>query len=229
MRPLHKGHVYIAAQFLWPSMQPRCGFCQWSPSSPNPYEGWIEVIQGYLNHQPHPDRLVGLIPCDRRVFEDESWFCVVSREPLAEGHVRLICRHHVRDLSSLRGYSEDNLDPGVIEAARSTLLDDLIIAHDVVLGYDKRIEDAVILSGLNQEHHLYFAIVPVSRFDQGTLHTLGEARAVYEDMSLPKKRRRWEARVADFSETARCLREVTTRVIRSRPGRRRAGLIVEKE
>lgn len=210
-------------------MQPRCSFCQWSPSSPHPYEGWIEVIQGHLDHQPHPDRLVGLIPCDRRVFEDESWFAVVSREPLAEGHVRLICRHHIRDLSALRGYSEDNMDPGVIEAARSTLLDDLIIAHDVVLGYDKRIEDAVILSGHAPDRHLSFDIVPVYRFDHGTLHTLGEAQAVYGDMSLPDKRKRWEARVADFSETARNLREVANRVIRSRPGRRRAGLFVEKE
>lgn len=210
-------------------MQPRCGFCQWSSSSPIPYDGWIDVIQGHLDHQPHPDRLVGLIPCDRRVFEDESWFAVVSREPLAEGHVRLICRNHIKDLSALRGYSEDNMDPGVIEAARSTLLDDLIIAHDVVLGYDKRIENAVVLSGLSHEHHLYFDIVPVYRFDHGTIHILGEAQAVYQDMSLPEKRKRWGARVADFSETASQLREVATRVIRSRPGRRRAGLFVEKE
>ena len=210
-------------------MQSRCGFCQSSPKSPTPYEGWIDVIQGHLDHQPHPDRLVGLIPCDRRVFEDESWFCVVSREPLAEGHVRLICRNHVKNLSALRGYSEDNLEPGVIEAARSTLLDDLIIAHDVVLGYDKRIDDAVILSTVSREHHLNFDIVPVYRFDHGNLHSLGEAQAVYEDMSLPDKRKRWEARVADFSETAQRLREVATHVIRSRPGRRRTGLIVEKE
>jgi hypothetical protein len=210
-------------------MQFRCGFCQWSPPSPHPYPGWVEVIQGHLDHQPHPDRLVGLIPCDRRVFEDESWFAVVSREPLAEGHVRLICRNHIKDLSGLRGYSEDNLDPGVIESARSTLLDDLIIAHDVVMGYDKRIEDAVVLSGLSPERHLYFDIVPVYRFDHGTIPILGEAQAVYQDMSLPEKRMRWKARVADFSETARHLREVATRVIRSRPGRRRAGLIIEKE
>ncbi|NOQ53243.1 MAG: hypothetical protein GQ558_01410 [Thermoplasmata archaeon] len=206
-----------------------CGFCHWSSSSPHPYERWIEVIQGHLDHQPHPDRLVGLIPCDRRVFEDESWFCVVSREPLAEAHVMLISRHHVRDLSALRGYSEDNLEPGVIEAARSTLLDDLIIAHDVVLGYDKRVESAVVLSGLKTDHHLYFDIVPVYRFDHGNLHTLGETQAVYEDMSLPDKRKRWETRVPDFSETSRRLRDEANRVIRSRPGRRRAGLVVEKE
>ncbi|MCK4969309.1 MAG: hypothetical protein KAS77_02235, partial [Thermoplasmata archaeon] len=70
---------------------------------------------------------------------------------------------------------------------------------------------------------------PVYRFDHGTIHILGEAQAVYEDMYLQDKRKRWEARVADFSETAHSLRDEATRVIRSRPGRRRTGLIVEKE
>ncbi len=210
-------------------MTERCGLCHWSPVTQVPLDGWIGVIQGYLDHQPHPDRVVGLIPCDRRVFEDGSWFCVVVREPFAEGHVRLVCRDHISDLSQLRGYSEHNVDTSVLEAARSTLLDDLIIAHDVVLGYDQRVVDAVLLNRITDTKHLFFDIVPVYRFDHGSLQVLGEASALFKDMSLPERRKYWTGRVGDFEETAQRLREVAGRVIRSRPGRRRAGLVAGDE
>ena len=210
-------------------MKERCGLCHWTPATQAPLEGWIGIIQGYLDHQPHPDRVVGLIPCDRKVFEDESWFCVVAREPFAEGHIRLVCRDHISDLSQLRGYSDHNVDQSVLEAARSTLLDDLIIAHDVALGYDSRVTDAVVLQRSTRHRHLFFDIVPVYRFDHGSLQILGEASAMFKDMSLPDKRKYWKARVGDFVETSQRLRDVAGRVIRSRPGRRRAGLVAGDE
>ena len=101
--------------------------------------GWIEAIQGYLDQQPQPDKVDGLIPCDRRVFEDDAFFCVVAREPLAEGHVRLICKYHLTDLGQLRGITSDDVDNIPLDTVRSSLLDDLIIAHDVVRGYDRRV------------------------------------------------------------------------------------------
>ena len=210
-------------------MTQRCGLCHWSAGSPYPIPGWVESIQGFLDNQPHPDKVIGVIPCDRRVFEDESWFCVVCREPLAEGHVRLICRYHLADLSSLRGYSEDALDQAQVEAARNTLLDDLIIASDTVMGYDKRVARVVVLSDTSTDEHLYFDVIPVYRFDHVSLQSMGETRAMFTDMSLPEKRRYWEVRVKDFEETAQRLRDEAERVLRSRPGRRRAGLIVDNE
>jgi hypothetical protein len=176
----------------------------------------MEAIQGYMDSQPHPKRVDGLIECDRRIFEDDSWFCVVSREPLAEGHVRLICKHHVSDLGQLRGHSDGGMEPGVMDSIRSSLLDDLIISHDVVVGYDERID-------------LYFDIVPVYRFSPGTLHTLGAAASVFEDIPLVQKRKHWEQRRQDFEETGQRLREEAVRVLRGRPGRRRAGLRIGGE
>jgi hypothetical protein len=192
-------------------------------------EGWVKTVQGHLDYQPHPDRIDGLIECDRRVFEDDAWFCVVEREPLAEGHVRLICKLHVTGLHQLRGPSGTDLDTSQVEAVRSNLIDDLIIAHDVVMGYDPRIVDAIVVSGTAPDHHLYFDIVPVYRFDHGNLHSLGEASAHYEDISLQEKRIYWKQQQEDFSQMASRLREVASKVIRARPGRRRAGLTADEK
>ena len=191
--------------------------------------GWIEAIQGFLDQQPHPDRVDGLIPCDRRVFEDDAFFGVVASEPLAEGHIRLVCKHHLTDIGQLRGITSEDVDGAAVDAVRKDLLDSLIIAHDVVRGYDPRVTHAIILSGTARNLHMYADIVPVYRFDHGTLPTMGERAAGWEDMDLQDKRALWKRQVDDFAETAQRLREVAGRVIRSRPGRRRTGLVAGDE
>lgn len=210
-------------------MAKRCAFCYSGEEDRTPVEGWIEVHQRYMDHQPHPDRLDGLIECDRTVFEDETWFAVMEREPLAEGHVRLICKHHLTDLGQLRGPTDAEVDQTDIDAVRANLIDDLIIAHDVVLSYDDRVEDVVIISGTEEGAHLYFDIVPRYRFQHGTLHALGETSAIFQDISLPEKRHFWESHIEDFRETGGRLREAAGKVIRGRPGRRRAGLVAGDE
>lgn len=210
-------------------MTERCDLCYWTTRDPHPTPGWIEAIQLYLDRQPHPDRVDGLIPCDRRVFEDDAFFCVVEREPLAEGHVRVICKHHLTDLGQLRGITSEDVDGAVVETVRSNLLDNLIIANDVVRGYDPRVTHAVIMSGTTPNLHMYADVVPVYRFEHGSLQTLGERAAGLLDLSLEEKRRRWQRLSDDFAETAERLREVAGRVIRSRPGRRRAGLLAGDE
>jgi len=207
----------------------KCAFCYWEPKHPFPAEGWVKAIQLFLDQQPHPLRSDGLIPCDRRVFEDDAFFCVVSREPLAEGHVRVYCKYHLTDIGQLRGITSGDLDGAAVDTVRSNLLDDLIIAHEVVRGYDPRVTHAVILSGTEKGGHMYADIVPVYRFDHGTLQTLGERAAIMEDMSLEDKRARWKRQTDDFAETAQTLRQVAGRVIRGRPGRRRAGLVAGDE
>ena len=201
----------------------KCGFCIWNPDYPFPSEGWIEAIQGYLDQQPHPTRVDGLIPCDRRVFEDDAFFCVVAAEPLAEGHI------HLTDLGQLRGITSEDVDGAAVDSVRKNLLDDLIIGYEVASQYDERVTHAIMMSGTSKGVHMYADIVPVYRFDHGSLSTLGENAAVLEDMSLEEKRNRWKRQTDDFADTAKRLREVAGRVIRSRPGRRRGGLVVGDE
>ena len=210
-------------------MTQRCGFCFWEPKYPFPSEGWIEAIQGHLDQQPHPTRVAGLIPCDRRVFEDDAFFCVVAAEPLAEGHIRIICKHHLTDIGQLRGITSEDVDGAAVNTVRKNLLDDLIIGHDVARLYDERVTHAVILSGTTKGVHMYADFVPVYRFDHGTLPTMGERAAGWEDLSLEEKRNRWKRQADDFAEMAEHLREVAGRVIRSRPGRRRSGLVAGDE
>ena len=210
-------------------MSARCNFCYWNEMDKTPVNGWVEVIQGYMDYQPHPGRVDGLIECDRRVFEDDSWFCVVEREPLAEGHVRLYCKLHITNLSHLRGSTEEGLDPSEVDAARSNLLDDLLIAHDAVMRYDDRVVGAVVLGGTAPDAHLHFDIVPLYRFEQPSLQTLGERAAHWNDIPLTERRQYWTEHKGDFKEAAERLREAAGRIIHARPGRRRAGLLVGDE
>jgi hypothetical protein len=207
----------------------RCGYCFWEPRNPFPKEGWIDAVQGHMDQQPHPDRVDGLIPCDRRVFEDASFFAVVHRNPLAEGHIRLICKHHLTDIGQLRGITSDDVDGAAVDSVRASLLDNLIIAHDVVKHFDDKVHHVVMMSGTSSDLHMYADIIPVYRFDHGTLQTFGERAAVTEDQPLEENRRRWQRQVDDFSEIAQRLRDVSGRVIRGRPGRRRSGLVAGDE
>jgi diadenosine tetraphosphate (Ap4A) HIT family hydrolase len=187
-------------------MSSRCSFCYWTDATKAPLEGWVGAMKGFLDRQPHPSRIDGIIPCDLGVFEDDSWFAVVEREPLAEGHLRLVCKQHVRDLTDL--------------------LDDLIIASEVVKGFDRRVRDVVVLSATEGSSHLHFDVVPRYRFDHEGLRTICDTRSHYEDLSLAEKRRYWEENRHAFEDIAAKQRAVAAQVIGSRPGRKRAGLCV---
>ena len=205
-------------------MAPRCGFCYWSEESKTPLEGWQQAMQGFLDRQPHPGRIDGLIPCDLLVFEDDSWFALVEREPIAEGHLRLVCKEHIRDLAALRGPSPDGPDPALIDAARATLLDDLIIASEVVKTFDRRVRDVVIITAPEESTHLHFDLIPRFRLDHEGWRSLSDIKLIYDDLALADKRRLWEENRRGFADVARKQREAAAAVIGSRPGRRRAGL-----
>jgi diadenosine tetraphosphate (Ap4A) HIT family hydrolase len=210
-------------------MTARCGFCFWDEATKAPLPGWVEVMKGFMDRQPHPGRIDGLIPCDRQVFEDDSWFAIVEREPIAEGHLRLICKEHIPDLTSLRGAAPGGQDPRVVDAVRSTLLDDLIIAAEVVRTFDPKVREVVVFSAPDDSTHLHFDLVPRFRFDHDGIKGLGEVRSMYEDLTLAEKRRMWEENRRGFADVARRQREAAGAVIGSRPGRRRAGLRVGGE
>ena len=116
-----------------------------------------------------------------------------------------------------------------MEPVRSNLLDDLQIAHDAVMAYDDRVVSSVILAGTVPGAHLHFDIVPLYRFDEPSLHVLGDRSAHWDDISLPERRRYWTEHLSDFEESASSLRDAAGRVIRARPGRRRAGLLAGDE
>ena len=210
-------------------MTARCSFCYWTAATKAPLEGWVAAMKGFLDRQPHPTRIDGLIPCELGVFDDESWFAVVEREPLAEGHLRLVCKRHVRDLTDLRGTVPGGLDPKVVDELRATLLDDLIIASEVVRGFDRRVRDVVVLSATEASSHLHFDVVPRYRFDHEGLRTICDTRSHYEDLSLNEKRRYWEENRHAFEDIAARQRAIAAQVIGSRPGRKRTGLCVGEE
>ena len=45
------------------------------------------------------------VPCNRGILEDGTWFLVVDRDPIAEGHCKLICKEHVSDMLELADWS----------------------------------------------------------------------------------------------------------------------------
>ncbi len=207
----------------------RCSFCFYDDETRTSLPGWIEVMQTHLDRQPHPDHIDGLIPCERLVFEDEGWFAVVEREPVAEGHLKLVCKEHVMGLTDLRGPSQDDADPRVLDSARTNLMDDLVIASEVVKGFDPRVRDVLVIGGATSGGHLHFDVIPRYRFDHEGLFGLGELTSMYEDIPLAEKRRFWEARRRHFAEITKQQREVALDILGSRPGRRRVGLRVGSE
>jgi len=223
------GLMFISRKRIDHPMTSRCSFCYWTAATKAPLEGWVAAMKGFLDRQPHPNRIDGLIPCDLGVFEDDSWFAILEREPLAEGHLRLVCKHHVRDLAELRGSIPGGLDPKVVDEVRATLLDNLIIATEVVKGFDRRVREAVVLSATEGTSHLHFDVVPRFRFDHEGLRTICDTRSHYEDLSLAEKRRYWEENRRAFEDIAQRQRAVAAQVIGSRPGRKRSGLCVGEE
>jgi diadenosine tetraphosphate (Ap4A) HIT family hydrolase len=206
----------------------RCSFCFYDDETRGSVKGWIEVMGTHLDRQPHPDHIDGLIPCDRLVFEDEGWFAVVDREPVAEGQLKLICKEHIMSLTDLRGTTQEGVDQQVVDSARTNLLDDLIIATEVVKGFDPRVRDVLVIGGATGGH-LHFDVIPRYRFDHEGLFGLEELSSMYEDIPLAEKRRFWEARKRHFAEITKQQREVAMDILSSRPGRRRVGLRVGGE
>lgn len=210
-------------------MPSKCSFCYWDEATRTPVAGWMEAMQGFLERQPHPNRIDGLIPCDLLVFEDDGWFAIVEREPIAEGHIRLVCKEHVPDLSALRATTPGGPNPSVLDALRSTLMDDLTIAVEVAKGFDRRVRDVAVVCAPESTNHLHFDVVPRYRFDHEGIRGLCDIKSQYEDLSPAEKRRLWEENRRAFEDIAHRQRETASSIIGSRPGRRRAGLRVGGE
>jgi len=84
-----------------------CGFCH-TTSMGMPTSGWIEVMQSNVE-SPSMEGKGETIRCRRGVLEDGAWFLVVDRDPLAEGHCKLICKEHVQDMLDLADWANRDL------------------------------------------------------------------------------------------------------------------------
>lgn len=192
-----------------------CGFCQATSVRP-PSSGWIAEMQHNLE-TPGPDGKGETIPCDRGIFEDGAWFLVLDRNPLAEGHCKIVCKEHVHDLVELAEWS--NRDQKLAHV-RDMMARDLLLAVEVISSLDPRIVDVMVLSGLEHGGHLHFDLVPRYRLDLPGLRPISSTRSYYDDLSLSKKRRLWKARREHLEEVANKLRDVArvSPSLRSAPG-----------
>ncbi len=186
-----------------------CGFCHATAHNP-PIEGWIAGMQANLESSPDEASRIEPIGCNRGVMEDSSWFLVVERDPLAEGHCKLVCKEHVWDLVELGRWA---LRDQALAQVRDSLARDLILAVDVIMGLDPHIEDVIVLSGLEHGAHLHFDLVPRYRMDLPGLRPLASSRAHYDDLSLVRKRRLWLTRREHLEDVANRLRSVARKVI----------------
>lgn len=190
-----------------------CGFCR-ATSGQGAREGWVRLLQTHLEGQPDPSTKAAAIPCSRGVVEDAHWFLIVERDPLAEGHCKLISKEHVADLVEL---GELALRDPRLASARDALARDLPLATEVVSSLDPRIVDVMLLSGLEHGVHLCFDLVPRYRMDLPGIRSLASVRSHYDDLSLARKRRLWEERRDHMQEVATRLREAAARILRSHP------------
>lgn len=179
-----------------------CGFCQSDGRSP-PSPGWTASLQHYLEDGSNGNGKVEPIPCRRGVMEDPHWFLVVERDPLAEGHCKLVCKEHVADLVELA--DQASRDPRMA-LVRDTLSRDLMLSVEVITLLDERIVDVMVISGLEVGTHLHFDLVPRYRMDLPGLRPLASTKAHYDDLSLSRKRRLWKDRSKHLEEVATGLR-----------------------
>ena len=203
------------------TMQPRsprwgsgteCGFCHADASS-LPRLGWAVGLQGHLESPLAEGNSERPMECKRGIIEDASWFMVLERNPLAEGHCKLICKEHVWDLLELGEWA--NRDQR-IAAVRDSMSRALVLSVEVIMALDQRIVDVMIVSGLEHGSHLHFDLIPRYRMDLPGLRPLASSRAFYDDLSLVRKRRLWETRRRHLEEVADKLRSVASRVLASR-------------
>jgi Mn-dependent DtxR family transcriptional regulator/diadenosine tetraphosphate (Ap4A) HIT family hydrolase len=197
-----------------------CGFCQ-TTSMGTPEAGWIEAMQNNLE-TPNAAGRGETVSCLRGVIEDGAWFLVVERDPIAEGHCKLVCKEHVLDMMDLAEWS--NRDQRMAHV-RDTMARDLMLAIEVISALDPRIVDVVVFSGMEHGSHLHFDLVPRYRMDLPGLRPVASSRAYYDDLSLSRKRKLWKARRTHLQEVAGKLRDIAKGVLASRtvPGVRVTG------
>lgn len=192
--------------------QGECGFCRATSRSPA-HQGWVRLMQTYLEGQPDPQSKSPAIACSRGVFEDAHWFLIVERDPLAEGHSKLICKEHIVDLIELDEWASRDAK---MAAVREALGRDLPLAAEVVASQDPRIVDVTVVAGLEHGVHLCFDLIPRYRLDLPGVRPLASIRSHYDDLSLVRKRKLWEARREHLQEVAGRLREAAVTVLRLR-------------
>jgi diadenosine tetraphosphate (Ap4A) HIT family hydrolase len=178
-----------------------------------PKLGWVTGLQSHLESPLDEGRSDEPIACRRGVIEDASWFLVLERNPLTEGHCKLICKEHVWDLMELGEWA--NRDQR-IAAVRDSLSRALVLSIEVIMAIDPRIVDVTVVSGLEHGSHLHFDLIPRYRMDLPGLRPLASSRAYYDDLSLVRKRRLWETRKKHLEEVANRLRSVAARVLATR-------------
>jgi diadenosine tetraphosphate (Ap4A) HIT family hydrolase len=153
------------------------------------------------------------VPCHRGVMEDGAWFLVVERDPIAEGHCKLVCKEHVLDMMDLAEWSHRDQRMAHV---RDTMARGLMMAIEVISALDPRIVDVVVFSGMEHGSHLHFDLVPRYRMDLPGLRPVASSRAYYDDLSLSRKRKLWKARRAHLQEVAGQLRGIAKRMLASR-------------
>jgi len=186
-----------------------CGFCG-ADSDNSSRAGWMNSMQGYIEDRESESSKVDPIPCHRGVIEDASWFLVVDRNPLAEGHCKLICKEHVTDVLELSEWSQKDQRLAQI---RDIMTRDLLMAVDVISKLDDRIVDVMVMTGLEQGSHLHFDLIPRYRMDLPGLRPLAAAKGHYDDLSLTRKRKLWQSRGGHLEEVAGRLRTIAKGII----------------
>jgi diadenosine tetraphosphate (Ap4A) HIT family hydrolase len=162
---------------------------------------------------PTPDGKGETISCNRGVLEDGVWFLVVDRDPIAEGHCKLVCKEHIHDMMELAEWSHRDQRMAQV---RDTLARDLMLAIEVMMSLDPRVVDVAVFSGMEHGAHLHFDLVPRYRMDLPGLRPIASSKAYYDDLSLTRKRKLWKARREHLEEVAGNLRGVAHRVLASR-------------
>jgi Mn-dependent DtxR family transcriptional regulator/diadenosine tetraphosphate (Ap4A) HIT family hydrolase len=188
-----------------------CGFCQASAMG-SPTVGWIGLMQVHLETVTTNGKGED-IGCNRGVFEDGAWFLVVDRNPLAEGHCKLVCKEHVLDMLELADWSHRDQKMAHV---RDTLARDLMLATEMISALDHRIVDVMVFSGMEHGAHLHFDLVPRYRMDLPGLRPLASSKAYYDDLSLTRKRKLWKARRGHLEEVSGKLRDAAERVLAAR-------------
>lgn len=198
-----------------------CGFCH-STSMGTAVPSWITDMQGNIE-TPTPGGKGETIPCDRGILEDGAWFLVVDRDPLAEGHCKLVCKEHIHDMLELAEWSHRDQKMAHV---RDTMARDLMLAIEVISSLDRRIVDVMVFSGMEPGAHLHFDLVPRYRMELPGLRPIASSRAYYDDLSLSRKRKLWKARQAHLEEVAGDLRKASRKVLAARgaPGVRVSGV-----
>jgi len=197
-----------------------CGFCHTS-SMGMQAPGWIEAMQSNVE-TPNMEGRGETIPCRRGVLEDGAWFLVVDRDPLAEGHCKLVSKEHVHDMLDLADWAHRDQKMAHV---RDTMARDLMLAIEIISSLDDRIVDVSVFSGVEHGAHLHFDLIPRYRMDLPGLRPIASSKAYYDDLSLSRKRKLWKARKGHLEEVAGKLRDRAHRVLAARgvPGVRVTG------